>query len=100
MIQRSACSGVIESVQNADGDPTLGPRDKMERWERLLELYPKRPGAAEADLQIGRLLERSGALQKAAAHYQAFARRWPEQPLVLPWARPGLMWPWKRPMWF
>lgn len=32
---------VIESVQKDDHDPKLRPSDKMERWQRILDLYPK-----------------------------------------------------------
>ena len=43
---------VIDSVQKDDRDPTMRPRDKMKKWERIVSLYPKSGEARLAKKRI------------------------------------------------
>jgi hypothetical protein len=50
--KRAARLRVIESVQAADHDGKLPPRDKMVKWQQVLDLYPKSPEARIAQKRI------------------------------------------------
>jgi len=85
---------VIEAVQNADKDPNLGPRDKMERWDRLAELYPKTSEASLAKkrsaywrtAETKRLVEAADKVERSGAPKFERVRAWVA---VLDWVDKG-----------
>ncbi len=75
---------VIESVQNADTDPNLTPREKMDQWKRLSTLYPKSREARVARKRIAhwrsaetkRLVETADEVERANGPKAERVRAW------------------------
>ena len=75
---------VIESVQNDDRDPKLTPRDKKQRWERLVKLYPRSREARTAKRRIAhwraaetkRLVEAAEEVERSGAPKVERVKAW------------------------
>lgn len=50
--KKAARARVIEGVQKDDHDPKLRPSEKMERWKRIVSLYPRSKEASLAQKRI------------------------------------------------
>lgn len=85
---------VIESVQSADTDPNLTPREKMDRWQRLQKLYPRSREAVVARKRIAhwksaetkRLVEAAEEVERANGPKSDRVQAWKA---VADWVKKG-----------
>jgi hypothetical protein len=85
---------VIEQVQNADRNPEIAAKEKIEGWSRLLELYPRSAEAKIAKKRIAhwratetqRLVEAAEEVEKSRATKVDRVRAWQS---VADWVQAG-----------
>ncbi len=85
---------VVEAASKADQDPNLLPRDKVEKWKQVVDLYPRSKEGRQAQKRViwwagvetKRLAEAADAVEKARKPKVERIKAWLE---VLTWTAKG-----------